>query len=134
MVNILTFIFLIVRIISNPIANLFQKKLACNLSSFTINFYTYLFLSIISIPLFYKNFNFSIFNLHFLKLTLLAGFLCAMGTVCLIKAVNIGELSVVGPINSYKSIVGLFFAIFLLKEFPSLLAMIGILLIIWGSK
>ena len=46
MINIITVFFLIIRIVSNPIANLFQKKLTNQLSSFTINFYTYLILSI----------------------------------------------------------------------------------------
>ena len=134
MINILTIFFLIVRIISNPIANVFQKKLSSIISSFVINLYTYFILSCFSIAIFYKKINFSQFNAEFYFLVLSAGLLCALGTVCLIKAVNIGELSVIGPINSYKSIVGLFFAIFLLKEIPSLLAMIGILLIIWGCK
>ena len=134
MINILTIFFLIVRIISNPIANLFQKRLSERLSSFVINFYTYFLLSIFSIFVFFKHLNFSLFNTEFYFLVLSAGLLCALGTICLIKAINIGELSVIGPINSYKSIVGLFFAIILLKEIPSLLAMVGILLIIWGSK
>lgn len=132
--SILTIFFLIIRIVSNPIANVFQKKLSTSLSSFTINLYTYLFLSIFSICLFYNHINFTNFNTEFYFLVFLAGFLCALGTICLIKAVNIGELSVIGPINSYKSLVGLFFAIFLLNELPSLLALFGIILVIWGSK
>ena len=132
--SILTIFFLIIRIVSNPIANVFQKKLATSLSSFTINLYTYLFLSIFSVLFFFKKLNFDTYTTEFYSLVLLAGFLCALGTVCLIKAVNIGELSVIGPINSYKSLVGLFFAIFLLNELPSLLALFGIILVIWGSK
>ena len=43
-------------------------------------------------------------------LVLFAGLLCTLGNICLIKAINLGELSVLGPINSYKSIIGLIFA------------------------
>ena len=134
MSNILTILFLIIRIVSNPIANVFQKKLSVNISSLVINFYTYLFLSLISLFFIFAH-NISIFlNLQFLLLVFLAGFLCALGTVCLIKAINIGELSVIGPINSYKSIIGLITALFLLKEIPSILSLFGIFLIILGSK
>lgn len=57
-----------------------------------------------------------------------------MGIVCIIKAIHIGELSVVGPINSYKSVVGLIAAFLFLGEIPTLIALFGIFLIIWGSK
>lgn len=57
-----------------------------------------------------------------------------MGIVCIIKAIHIGELSVVGPINSYKSVVGLIAAFLFLGEIPTLIALLGIFLIIWGSK
>ena len=134
MINIFTFIFLIIRIISNPVANLFQKKISTELSSFTINFYTYLILSILSLPLIFTCTFDKIITVEFIALAFIAGLFCALGTVCLIKAVNIGELSVIGPINSYKSIIGLISALILLKEIPSLLAILGIFLIIFGSK
>ena len=134
MIDIITIFFLIIRIISNPIANLFQKKLTEEISSFSINFYTYLILSIGCIPLVKNYISLETININFLSLVLLAGFLCSLGTVCMIKAVNIGELSVLGPINAYKSIVGLVVAILFLKEIPSLIAVIGIFFIIVGSK
>ena len=134
MANVLTIFFLLLRIVSNPIANVFQKKLSNSISSLVINFYTYLFLSVISTFFVFSQNISSILNLQFLFLVFVAGFLCALGTVFLIKAINIGELSVIGPINSYKSIIGLIFAIFLLKEIPSFWSLIGIFLIILGSK
>lgn len=44
-----------------------------------------------------------------------------------------GDLSVLGPINSYKSIVGIIFGIFLLSEIPNVWGILGIGLIIYGS-
>lgn len=126
-------IFLILRIISNPIANVFQKKLAAYNSSLVINFYTYLILSIFSLPLFIKYLNFS-YGIDFFGSVILAGFLCALGSVCLIKAVSIGELSVLGPVNSYKSIIGLISSVFILKEMPSFFGILGIVFIIYGSR
>lgn len=134
MTNLLTIIFLIIRIVSNPIATVFQKKIPTDVSSFVINFYTYLTLSLFCIPLVPKHLNSSFMDINFFSLTFLAGFLCTMGIVCIIKAVHIGELSVVGPINSYKSIVGLIAAFLFLGEVPTLIALAGIFLIIWGSK
>ncbi len=133
MSNLLTIIFLIIRIISNPIANMYQKKLSENVSSSVINFYTYLILSIICIPFCSKYMHFSSYNKEVWLSVIIAGLMCALGTVFLIKAVNKGELSVIGPINSYKSIIGLISGFILLKELPSFIDFIGILLIITGS-
>ena len=126
-------IFLIIRILSNPFANLFQKKLANRNSSITINFYAFLILSILAIPL-YRFVEIQNYNLYFYFMVLFAGLLCTLGTLCLIKSIEIGELSVIGPINAYKSIIGLITAFFLLDEFPTLFGIFGIFLIICGTK
>ena len=128
MINFFLILFILIRVFSNPIANVFQKKLSVDCSSVIINLYTYLFLSIICL-----------FNLHilngfnftseFIILVLICGLLCTMGMVCMIKAVNLGELSVLGPINSYKSIISLIIAFFLLKEIPSIQGLIGVFFI-----
>lgn len=128
-----TVLFLIIRILSNPVANLFQKKLATENSSVTINFYSFLLLSIFSIP-FFTSINLLNYNFYFWFIVFIAGLLCTLGTLCLIKAMEIGELSVIGPINSYKSVIGLISAFFLLGEIPSLFGFFGMVLIIWGSK
>ncbi len=63
----------------------------------------------------------------------LAGVVGAIGNWFLLEALKCGELSVLGPINSYKSIVSVIFAFLLLGEIPSLVQFFGILLIIFGS-
>ena len=134
MINLSVLLFLIVRIFSNPIANALQKKLAEDISPTVINFYTYAILSLCYIPYVSKYINLEDLSLELIILVLIAGLLCTFGNICLIKSIHIGELSVLGPINSYKSIVGLVIAFILLKETPSLFAIAGILLIIFGSK
>ena len=129
----LIIIFVLIRIFSNPIASIFQKKLSSNYSAITINFYSYLFLCI------YCLFNIDvikpyIFNSEFLLLVFVCGLLCTLGMICMIKAVNIGELSVIFPYNSYKSILGLIIAFFLLKEVPTFQSIIGVILIVFGSR
>lgn len=133
MTKFILILFILIRIFSNPIANSFQKKLADSISSITINFYTYLFLSIgciLNINTLSK-YN---YNQEFITLVFIAGFLCTIGMICMIKAVNIGELSVIGPINSYKSVISLIIAFFLLGEIPNFYGIIGIILIILGSR
>ena len=55
------------------------------------------------------------------------------GNVFLVKAIHIGDLSVLGPINAYKAVVGMLFGIFLLNEIPGWWGLLGVLLIIAGS-
>lgn len=126
-----TIIAVILRIFSNPVANMFQKKLSS--SALFTNFYSYLFMSIACIP-FVFNVNWTSFSPEFWIYVFTAGFLCSAGTACSIKAIQIGELSVLGPINSYKSVIGLIIAFLFLKEIPSVTGIIGMFLIIYGSR
>lgn len=130
MINVLSGVF--VRIVSNSYLNVFQKKLTnsgCKPS--VVNFYTYLGLSILCLALipFYK----ISFSPELLINFLIMGFLGALGNYFIIKALSIGELSSLAPINSYKPIVALIIALFYLKEIPSLLAIFGIAFIIFGT-
>lgn len=123
---------LISRILSNPIANFFQKKLTVMESSLTVNFWSYFFMAILCMP-FIKGNQITGYSADFYLYVIIAGLLCFLGTICLIKALSIGELSVLGPINSYKSIIGLIVAFFILGEIPNLKSLIGFFLIIGAS-
>lgn len=61
------------------------------------------------------------------------GIVGALGNGFLVKALQKGDLSVLGPINSYKSVIGIFVGIFLLGEIPNLWGVLGVSLIIYGS-
>ena len=122
------------RIFSNPIAYMLQKALSERHSAVLINLYSYGLLSlacIISVCI--GDYNWVSYGFNFWNYVILAGFLCTLGTVCLIKALQYGELSVLGPINSYKCLVGLLFGFMILGEVPSVKAILGVLLIICGS-
>ena len=123
---------LISRILSNPIANFYQKKLTVMESSLTVNFWSYFFMAILCLP-FIKNNQILGYSGDFYLYVILAGLLCFLGTICLIKALSIGELSVLGPINSYKSIIGLIVAFFILGEIPNIKSLTGFFLIIGAS-
>ena len=62
-----------------------------------------------------------------------SGVLCATGNACLVAALGRGELSILGPINAWKAVVGLIFGFFLLGEAPTFPALFGVFLIGVGS-
>lgn len=128
-----TGIAVILRIFANPVANMFEKKVSMEGSSLYTSFYSYLIMGLCCIPFAFQ-YQWNNLPFTFWKYSILAGLLCAVGRACMVKALQIGELSVLGPINSYKSIVGLIVGIFLLAEIPSAYGILGILLIILGSR
>lgn len=123
----------LLRVITNSLSNVFQKELAIEGENpVYVNFINYLLLSIASIPMLFFT-DYSCFNLTFWKYAILGG-IC--GTICncfMVLALQTGELSVLGPINSYKAIIGMVFGIVILHEFPNIYGLLGIALIILGS-
>lgn len=64
---------------------------------------------------------------------LIAALLAVTGNVLIVYALSEADLSVLGPINAYKSVVGLILGIFLVGERPTLMGLTGVLLIVAGS-
>ena len=122
---------LTLRILSNPFSNVLQKRLTKDdLNPLIINFYTYIGLSVLCM-LFLPNFSY-ISGSAWLY-ALIGGFFGASGNAFLIKALECGDLSVLGPINSYKPVIAMIIGIFMLKEIPTIFGLFGIILIIYGS-
>ncbi len=120
------------RIISNSYSNVFQKFLTnSGIHSSYVNFYNYFGLSVLSLLLipFCKIQISTTLIINFI----LMGILGSAGNYYIIKALSIGELSVLAPINSYKPVVAMLFAFIYLKEIPSIQSIIGIILIIFGT-
>lgn len=130
---LLTSLAVFLRIISNPLGNVFQKQLtAQGHHPVFVNHLTYLLLAIVCI-FFATAFNWLRLPYQFWFYSTLAGVVGALGNGFLVKALQKGDLSVLGPINSYKSIVSIIAGIFLLGEIPNIWGIAGIGLIIWGS-
>ena len=117
---ILTSVAIILRVLSNPLGNVFQKQLTNRYNHpLLINFLTFLLLSVFCIiPAIQVRWLELPFE--FWKYCILAGIVGATGNGFLVKALQCGDLSVLGPINSYKSVVGISVGIFLLGEIPNL--------------
>ena len=73
------------------------------------------------------------FEPSFWRDVVVSGVLCATGNACLVAALGRGELSILGPINAWKAVVGLTFGFFLLGEAPTFSALFGVFLIGVGS-
>ena len=73
------------------------------------------------------------FEPSFWRDVVVSGVLCALGNACLVAALGRGELSILGPINAWKAVVGLTFGFFLLGEAPTFSALFGVFLIGVGS-
>jgi drug/metabolite transporter (DMT)-like permease len=126
-------LFVLVRIISNPLSNLFQKKLVSqNENPLFIIFVVFAFLSVVSIPLFPKLFLSGLPAEYFFYMLICAVF-AVSGNALIVKALGYSDLSLLGPINSYKPVVGMIFGIYLLNEIPGWLGLIGVILILFGS-
>ena len=124
---------LILRIFSNPFSNVLQKHLTINgCKPLSVNFFTYLGLSIFCL-LFFNNVEIINVSPEAYKYAILGGIFGVLGNGFLISALEKGDLSLLGPINSYKSVVALFFGIIFLGEIPTAAGIIGIILIIYGS-
>jgi drug/metabolite transporter (DMT)-like permease len=123
----------LLRIFSNPLGNVFQKQLMEKGNHpLIVNFLTYFLLSVfcIFIAVFL---NWQELPQQFWIYSILGGLAGASGNGFLVKALQTGDLSILGPINSYKSIVGIIGGIILLGEIPNLWGILGIALIIYGS-
>jgi drug/metabolite transporter (DMT)-like permease len=126
-------IAVLLRILSNPFGNVFQKQLtAKGIHPLFVNFLTYFLLSVVCLFI-GALINWPSLPQQFWVYSVLGGIAGAFGNGFLIKALQYGELSILGPINSYKSVVGIIGGIVLLGEIPNLWGILGIALIIYGS-
>lgn len=124
---------IILRILSNSCSNVFQKKLtAQGMPSLTVNFLTYAGLSIVCIVLF-PTLHPAVLTIKTWEYALTGGLLGALGNGFLIKALEKGELSLLGPINSYKAVAAMAAGIIFAGEIPSPAGIFATALIIFGS-
>lgn len=130
---VLTVMAVLLRILSNPFANVFQKQLTTKGNHpLLVNFLTYFFLSLVCLFI-VVDVDWHSLPQQFWIYSIVGGIVGALGNGFLVKALQGGDLSVLGPINSYKSVVSIIVGIFLLGEIPNLWGLLGIALIIYGS-
>ena len=131
---ILTVLAVFLRIFSIPLSNVFQKQLTGRGSEpLWVNFVSYLMLSVAMLAVLPMMMIRSHLPFEFWLYSVIGGIFGALGNGCMIKALQKGDLSVLGPVNAYKAVVGLILGVFLLGEIPGLWGLLGVGLIVFGS-
>lgn len=127
-------VFIIIgRILASPLVNVFQKKLTNEgIYPELIVMLSYLFFVVISIPLFIILRPFS-FSAEFWWYIFLLGIFDIFGNMFLVKSLKSIDLSLFGPLNSFKPVFALLFSVVLLSEMPTLAGLAGVMVIIIGS-
>jgi drug/metabolite transporter (DMT)-like permease len=128
-----SWLFVAVRIIANPLSNVFQKQLAQRSANplFVIAA-THTLLTLVCLPLLFAPLVLDT-GWPFWANIIGAALLAVAGNALLVAALRSSDLSVLGPINAYKSVLGLILGIFLVHEVPTPMGALGVLLILGGS-
>lgn len=128
----LTAILVAVRIFANPISNALQKRLTQHSADpLVIMAVTHLGLAVVCLPFAWAK-PLPQRGPLWASLWLCAG-LAVASNVLLVYALRRSDLSVLGPLNAYKSVISLVLGLFLLGEVPTGLGVAGIGLIVGGS-
>lgn len=121
------------RVLASPLVNVFQKKLTNNqVSPEFIVMMSYLFFVILSIPVLIIEQPFSLPGEFWIYIVLL-GVFDIFGNMFLVKSLKSIDLSVFGPLNSFKPVFALLISIVVLSEIPSIVGVAGVIVIILGS-
>ena len=121
------------RVLASPLVNVFQKKLTNReVSPELIVAASYLFFVLLSIPVFIYEQPFDMPVEFWLYISLL-GIFDVFGNMFLVKSLKTIDLSVFGPMNSYKPVFAIIFSTLILGEIPSLAGVVGVCVIILGS-
>jgi len=128
-----TAFFILIRILANPISNVFQKQLAERSASpiFIIGT-VHACLALVGAPIL-LTLGVPDISIGVWLNMLTAAALAVAGNTLLVSALRSGDLSILGPVNAYKSVVSLLLATVLIGEYPSLVGVAGVLLIVAGS-
>lgn len=120
------------RIVANPFSNVFQKVLTKRSADpLFVILVTHALLSIVCLPLILIV-RPGLSQIFWANIAIVA-VLTVAGNALLVQAVKLSDLSVLGPVNAYKSIVSLIPGMILLGEFPGRLGIAGMSLIVGGS-
>ena len=128
-----TALFVAVRIIANPVSNVFQKRLAdARVNPLFVIAATHALLSGAALP-FLPQMRLSSLTTGFWQDMAVSAILAVAGNVLLVYALKFSDLSVLGSVNAYKAVLSLVLSIFLIGEVPSAAGLVGVALILSGS-
>jgi drug/metabolite transporter (DMT)-like permease len=121
-----------IRIVANPLSNVFQKVLTReHAAPLVIVGITHGLLALVCLPLLLTQ-PLPTKSAFWTDMAVSA-VLAVAGNALIVQALKISDLSFLGPVNAYKSVVSLIPGIILLHEIPSAASLAGLALIIAGS-
>jgi uncharacterized membrane protein len=130
--RVVTAVFVLIRILVNPLSNVFQKQLTQRSAHpLFIIAVVHAALSVLCVAWLARG-GLPVTTAVGMNM-IVAALLAIGGNVLLVYALRETDLSVLGPINAYKSVVGLILAVFLVDEYPTRAGLVGVLLIVAGS-
>ena len=112
---------------------LLGKKLAGNYSPILLSLLIEIFLFPFILLLIFLFFQIPHTTFLFYKLLLICGVFDTVAAILYYKALSISEISLLSPISSFNPVFTLVFAVFFLDEKPTLLKLIGIIIIVFGA-
>jgi drug/metabolite transporter (DMT)-like permease len=131
----LTALFVAARIVANPLSNVFQKQLTQRSANpVFIIAVVHALLTLMCLPLLFVPGALTLSLGPEVWVTMvICALLAVAGNVLLVFALKSADLSVLGPINAYKSVISLVLGIFVIGELPTSMGVAGTLLILVGS-
>jgi drug/metabolite transporter (DMT)-like permease len=134
----LTGLFVIARIVTNPVSNVFQKQLAHrDAKPVFIIAATHALLTLVALPLVaairWMDLDWIDLDAAFWTNMAICTLLAVAGNVLLVAALGRSDLSVLGPVNAYKAVLSLGLGVVLLGEIPTAFGALGVFLIVAGS-
>jgi uncharacterized membrane protein len=127
-------LFILIRIVSNPLSNVFQKQLTRrDADPALILAATHFLLAVATLPLLLCGIIDWRQPAGFWRNMVPCAGLAVASNLLLVQALRLTDLSILGPLNAYKSVISLVLGIFLIGELPSATGLAGILLIVAGS-
>ena len=131
----MTALFVLVRIIANPLSNVYQKQLTQQSADpvFVIGA-VHTGLMIACVPVWLAPGAMVLQRGPELWATVAAcAVLAVAGNALLVAAVRSTDLSILGPINAYKAVLGLILGAVLIRELPTVPGVVGVLMVLAGS-
>jgi drug/metabolite transporter (DMT)-like permease len=129
----LAFLFIAIRILANPLANVVQKQLTHRAARpIFIIAVVHFSLGLACLPYWFLT-DYRDLPTALWGIMLACAGLAVGGNALLVYALKDSDLSVLGPINAYKSVVSLGLGTFMIGEWPTRAGVVGVLLIVAGS-
>jgi drug/metabolite transporter (DMT)-like permease len=132
-IDVLTTLFIAVRIFANPISNVSQKQLTQR-SAHPVFIITVVFGALAALcAVWWTTLGTIEVPPGVWTTMLIAAMLAVASNVLLVYALREADLSLLGPINAFKSVVSLVLGVLLIGERPTTAGVAGVLLIVAGS-